>query len=32
MVERIGHAADRFHERVATPLLVGKKPPAPATR
>ncbi|MGA9839672.1 MAG: radical SAM protein [Thermoplasmata archaeon] len=30
MVERIGHAADRFHERVATPLLTGKKPPASA--
>jgi anaerobic magnesium-protoporphyrin IX monomethyl ester cyclase len=30
VVERIGHAADRFHERVATPLLVGKKPPASA--
>jgi anaerobic magnesium-protoporphyrin IX monomethyl ester cyclase len=25
VVERIGHAADRFHERVATPLLVGKR-------
>jgi anaerobic magnesium-protoporphyrin IX monomethyl ester cyclase len=25
VVERIGRAADRFHERVATPLLVGKK-------
>ncbi len=25
---RIGRAADRFHERVATPLLVGKRPPA----
>ncbi|HTT73144.1 MAG TPA: radical SAM protein [Thermoplasmata archaeon] len=24
---RIGHVADRFHERVATPLLVGKRPP-----
>lgn len=30
VVERIGHAADRFHERVATPLLVGKRPPARA--
>ncbi len=29
-VERIGHAADRFHEKVATPLLIGKKPPARA--
>ncbi len=28
VVERIGHAADRFHEKVATPLLTGKKPPA----
>ncbi len=24
----LGRAADRFHERVATPLLVGKRPPA----
>ena len=31
VVERIGHAADRFHEKVATPLLVGKKPPARAS-
>ncbi len=23
--ERVGHVADRFHERVATPLLAGKK-------
>jgi anaerobic magnesium-protoporphyrin IX monomethyl ester cyclase len=30
MVERIGKAADRFHEKVATPLLVGKRPPAHA--
>jgi hypothetical protein len=30
VVEGIGHAADRFHERVATPLLIGKKPPARA--
>ena len=30
VVERIGHAADRFHEKVATPLLTGKKPPARA--
>jgi len=28
VVERIGRAADRFHRNVATPLLVGKKPPA----
>jgi anaerobic magnesium-protoporphyrin IX monomethyl ester cyclase len=26
VVERLGHVADRFHERVATPLLVGKRP------
>jgi anaerobic magnesium-protoporphyrin IX monomethyl ester cyclase len=25
---RIGRAADRFHEKVAAPLLVGKRPPA----
>jgi anaerobic magnesium-protoporphyrin IX monomethyl ester cyclase len=31
VVERIGQAADRFHEKVATPLLIGKKPPARAT-
>jgi len=30
VVERIGRAADRFHAKVATPLLVGKKPPAGA--
>jgi anaerobic magnesium-protoporphyrin IX monomethyl ester cyclase len=30
VVERLGHAADRFHEKVATPLLVGKRPPARA--
>jgi anaerobic magnesium-protoporphyrin IX monomethyl ester cyclase len=30
VVERIGKAADRFHEHIATPLLVGKKPPARA--
>ncbi len=30
VVERIGHVADRFHEKVATPLLVGKRPPARA--
>lgn len=28
VVERIGRVADRFHAEVATPLLVGKKPPA----
>ncbi len=27
VVERLGHVADRFHERVATPLLVGRRPP-----
>jgi anaerobic magnesium-protoporphyrin IX monomethyl ester cyclase len=31
MVERIGRVADRFHEKVATPLLVGKKPPRAAS-
>ncbi|MGA8663936.1 MAG: radical SAM protein [Thermoplasmata archaeon] len=25
VVERVGRVADRFHERVATPLLIGKK-------
>ncbi len=25
VVERIGHVADRFHEKVATPLLTGKR-------
>ncbi len=30
VVESIGKAADRFHVRVATPMLVGKKPPARA--
>ncbi len=30
VVERIGRAADRFHAAVATPLLVGKKPPVRA--
>jgi anaerobic magnesium-protoporphyrin IX monomethyl ester cyclase len=30
VVQRIGRAADRFHERVATPLLTGKRPPAAA--
>jgi radical SAM superfamily enzyme YgiQ (UPF0313 family) len=25
LVQRVGHVADRIHERVATPLLVGKK-------
>jgi anaerobic magnesium-protoporphyrin IX monomethyl ester cyclase len=30
VVERIGKAADQFHAKVATPLLVGKKPPARA--
>jgi anaerobic magnesium-protoporphyrin IX monomethyl ester cyclase len=30
VVERIGKAADRFHTQIATPLLVGKKPPARA--
>jgi radical SAM superfamily enzyme YgiQ (UPF0313 family) len=30
VVERIGRAADHFHEKVATPLLVGKRPPARA--
>ncbi len=28
VVERIGHVADRFHEKVATPLLTGKRGPA----
>ena len=28
LAARIGRAADRFHERVAAPLLVGKRPPA----
>jgi len=27
VVDRIGHVADRFHERVATPLLVGDRKP-----
>ena len=31
VVERIGRVADRFHEEVATPLLVGKKPPRAAS-
>jgi len=31
VVEGIGRAADRFHEKVATPLLTGKKPPAQLT-
>ncbi|MGI0072103.1 MAG: B12-binding domain-containing radical SAM protein [Thermoplasmata archaeon] len=31
VARRIGHAVDRFHERVATPLLVGKRPPAKAS-
>jgi radical SAM superfamily enzyme YgiQ (UPF0313 family) len=30
VVERLGHAADRFHEKIATPLLVGKRPPGRA--
>ncbi|MGI0128600.1 MAG: B12-binding domain-containing radical SAM protein [Thermoplasmata archaeon] len=30
IVDGIGKAADRFHEKVATPLLIGKKPPAHA--
>ena len=29
VVRRIGEVADRFHEQVAAPLLVGKRPPAP---
>jgi radical SAM superfamily enzyme YgiQ (UPF0313 family) len=31
VVESIGRAADRFHEKVATPLLIGKKPPVRTT-
>jgi anaerobic magnesium-protoporphyrin IX monomethyl ester cyclase len=31
VVERIGRVADRFHEEVATPLLVGKRPPRAAS-
>ncbi len=27
VVEGVGHVADRFHERVATPLLTGRKSP-----
>ncbi len=29
VVRRIGQVADRFHEQVATPLLIGKRPPPP---
>jgi anaerobic magnesium-protoporphyrin IX monomethyl ester cyclase len=28
VVEGIGHVADRFHQKVATPLLTGKRAPA----
>ena len=31
VVEGLGHVADRFHERVAKPLLIGKKPPSALT-
>ena len=28
VADRIGRVADRFHEKVATPLLTGKRPPS----
>jgi anaerobic magnesium-protoporphyrin IX monomethyl ester cyclase len=31
VAQGLGRAADRFHERVATPLLVGKRPPPKST-
>jgi len=31
VTDGIGRAADRFHEKVATPLLFGKKPPRAVT-